>query len=82
MIRAGLRALWALAIAIGVGCAWPAQAGPTLDKVKQAGTLVCGVNTGLAGFGQPDSQGNYTGLDIDICKAVAAALFGDVKKVK
>ena len=75
-------AISALAIAIGFGWMAPAEAGPSLDKVKQAGSLVCGVNTGLAGFGQPDNQGNYTGLDIDVCKAIAAALFGDPNKVK
>jgi general L-amino acid transport system substrate-binding protein len=53
-----------------------------LDKIKQAGQIVCGVNTGLAGFAQPDNQGRYTGLDVDICKALAAALFGDAGKVK
>jgi general L-amino acid transport system substrate-binding protein len=59
-----------------------AQAGPTFDKIKQAGQIVCGVNTGLAGFAQPDNQGRYTGLDVDICKAIAAAVFGDGGKVK
>jgi general L-amino acid transport system substrate-binding protein len=54
----------------------------TLDTVKQRGTLVCGVTTGLAGFGQPDDKGNWTGLDVDYCRAVAAAVFGDDKKVK
>jgi general L-amino acid transport system substrate-binding protein len=82
MIGIALRAISAYAIAIGLGLVTPAQAGPTFDKVKQAGTLVCGVNTGLAGFGQPDSQGRYAGLDIDICKAIAAAMFGDGGKVK
>jgi general L-amino acid transport system substrate-binding protein len=87
MIRTGLRAVRQLAIAtaaavIGIGWMAPAHAGPTFDKVKQAGTLVCGVNTGLAGFSQPDSQGHYTGLDVDICKAIAAAVLGDPGKVK
>jgi general L-amino acid transport system substrate-binding protein len=82
MIGPALRGIAALTIAFGVGFAAPAQAGPTFDKVTQAGTLTCGVNPGLAGFGQPDSQGRYTGLDIDICKALAAALFGDVEKVR
>jgi general L-amino acid transport system substrate-binding protein len=74
------RVAFALAMVFGIGSA--AQAGPTLDKVKQAGTLVCGVSTGLAGFSQPDNQGNYTGLDVDICKAIAAAVLGDPGKVK
>jgi general L-amino acid transport system substrate-binding protein len=59
-----------------------AQAGPTLDKVKQAGQISCGVQTGLAGFAAPDSQGRYAGLNVDICKALSAAIFGAVDKVK
>ncbi len=82
MIGTGLRALAALAIATSLGFAAPAKAGPTFDKVKAAGTVTCGVNTGLAGFGQPDNQGHYTGLDVDVCRALAAALFGDASKVK
>jgi general L-amino acid transport system substrate-binding protein len=53
----------------------------TLDDVKKRGTLNCGVTTGLAGFAAPDDQGNWKGLDVDMCKAVAAAIFGDVSKV-
>jgi general L-amino acid transport system substrate-binding protein len=49
--------------------------------VKQRGKMVCGVNTGLAGFGSPNDQGQWSGLDIDLCKAVAAAVFGDATKV-
>ena len=60
----------------------PAQAGKTIDAIKARGQLVCGVNTGLAGFSAADSQGNWSGLDVDICKAVAAALLGDAGKVK
>ncbi|MGD9613968.1 MAG: amino acid ABC transporter substrate-binding protein [Alphaproteobacteria bacterium] len=81
MFATVLRAASALALVFGLGAA-PAWAGPTLDKIKQAGSVVCGVNTGLAGFGQPDSQGRYSGLDIDICKAIAAAMFGDPEKVR
>lgn len=76
---------WVLAVATAVatvGFIGAAQAGATFDKVKQAGQVVCGVNTGLAGFAQPDNQGHYTGLDVDICRALAAALFGDATKVK
>lgn len=54
----------------------------TLDNVKAKGFLQCGVNTGLSGFASQDSNGNWTGLDIDFCKAVAAAVFGDATKVK
>ena len=71
-----------LAAGVGLVLAGAAQAGPTLDKVKQAGQISCGVNTGLAGFAQPDNQGRYSGLDVDICKALAAAVFGDPGKVK
>ena len=62
--------------------AMPAQAGKTIDAIKARGQLVCGVNTGLAGFSAADSQGNWTGLDVDYCKAVAAALLSDASKVK
>src|SRR5260221_379357 len=82
MIRTGLRPIFALAVAICVGFALPAAAGPTLDKVKQAGSLTCGVQTGTPGFGQPDSQGKFSGFNIDICRALSAALFGDPDKVK
>ncbi len=60
----------------------PAFAGKTLDAIKARGQLVCGVNTGLAGFSAADSQGNWSGLDVDVCKAIAAALLGDGNKVK
>ncbi len=54
----------------------------TLDDVKAKGFVQCGVTTGLAGFAAPDDQGNWSGLDIDVCRAVAAAIFGDATKVK
>jgi general L-amino acid transport system substrate-binding protein len=79
-IRRWFGALAVIGLGLALGSA--AQAGPTFDKVKQAGQIVCGVNTGLAGFAQPDNQGRYTGLDVDICKALAAAVFGDAGKVK
>lgn len=87
MIGRALRIVWLLggsilAVGIGLATAGPARAQPTIDKVKQAGTLVCGVSTGLAGFSQPDSQGRFSGLDVDICKAIAAAVLGDPNKVK
>ena len=59
-----------------------AHAGKTLDAIKQRDQVVCGVNTGLAGFSAADSQGNWVGLDVDVCKAIAAAVLGDAKKVK
>ncbi|MGE3306118.1 MAG: transporter substrate-binding domain-containing protein, partial [Rhizobiaceae bacterium] len=54
----------------------------TLDDVKARGTLKCGVHTGLAGFAQPDDKGEYTGFDVDYCRAIAAAIFGDPSKVE
>ena len=67
-----------------LGLAWSgaALAGATLDGVKSRGVVTCAANTGLAGFGMPDQQGDYKGLDADTCRAVAAAVFGDAKKVK
>src|SRR5258708_32853265 len=69
--------------ATGLLTAWfsGATAG-TLDTVKQRGTLVCGVSTGFAGFSAPDSQGNFKGLDVDYCKALAAGGLGDASKVR
>jgi general L-amino acid transport system substrate-binding protein len=54
----------------------------TLDTVKQRGTLICGVSTGFAGFSAPDSQGNFKGLDVDYCRALAAGVLGDPTKVR
>jgi general L-amino acid transport system substrate-binding protein len=59
-----------------------ASAQATLNSVKQKGFLTCGSNTGLAGFGQPDAQGSWTGLDVDLCRAIAAAIFDDPTKVR
>src|SRR6516225_8998423 len=59
-----------------------ASAAGTLDAVKQRGTLVCGVSTGFAGFSAPDSQGNFKGLDVDYCRALAAGVLGDANKVR
>ncbi len=59
-----------------------AYAGKDLDAIKSRGTLVCGVNTGLAGFSAADSQGRWSGLDVDYCRALAAAILGDPDKVR
>jgi general L-amino acid transport system substrate-binding protein len=80
-MKRNLTPIWA-AIAATALVAAPAFAGKTLDAVKQRGQLVCGVNTGLAGFSQADSQGGWSGLDVDVCKAVAAAILNDPTKVK
>ena len=66
----------------GALLAAPAHAGKTLDAIKARGQVICGVNTGLAGFAQADSSGKWSGLDIDVCKALAAAVLSDPEKVK
>ncbi len=74
--------LRALLAGLCLTAALPAFAGKTLDAIKSRGQVVCGVSTGVAGFSAADSSGNWSGLDVDICKAVAAATLGDAKKVK
>jgi general L-amino acid transport system substrate-binding protein len=59
-----------------------ASAQATLNSVKQRGVLVCGSSHGLAGFSEPDAHGNWTGLDVDLCRAMAAAIFEDPTKVR
>jgi general L-amino acid transport system substrate-binding protein len=73
--------VWLIGAAFGVAGALSANAG-TLDQVKARGQLICGANPGLAGFGLPDDQGLYKGLDVDECRAIAAAIFNDPNKVK
>ena len=72
--------------AIGIGAvlafAGTAYAGATLDAVKGKGFIQCGVSTGLPGFSAADDKGKFTGIDVDMCRAVAAAIFGDAGKVK
>ena len=61
----------------------PAQAQTTtLTSVKNRGNLVCGVSPGLAGFGIPDARGEWVGIDVDLCRAISAAIFNDPMKVK
>ena len=59
-----------------------ATAQSTLESVRAKGFVQCGVNTGLAGFSQPDSRGVWKGIDVDVCRAVAAAVLGDANKVR
>jgi general L-amino acid transport system substrate-binding protein len=59
-----------------------AHAGVTFDNVKSKGFVQCGVSTGVPGLSNPDSQGNWKGLDIDMCRAIAAAMFNDSAKFK
>ncbi|WP_221798414.1 amino acid ABC transporter substrate-binding protein [Oceanobacter mangrovi] len=76
-----LKKLTTAAAVLTMGFAATAQAG-TLDDVKKRGTLTCGVSTGLAGFSQKDEKGNWSGIDVDVCRAVAAAVLGDAGKVQ
>ena len=78
-----IKKLWVLTL-VGAMTALggAARAGVTLDKVKAAGQISCGVPTGVAGFGAPDSQGRWAGFDVDICRALSAAIFGVADKVK
>jgi general L-amino acid transport system substrate-binding protein len=78
----GLVAASVVTAAVWTATATVALAGSTLDAVKGRGELVCGVHNGLYGFGAPDEKGAWQGIDIDVCRAVAAAVFGDAKKVK
>jgi general L-amino acid transport system substrate-binding protein len=59
-----------------------AMAGKDLDAIKSRGELICGVMEGTAGFARADNQGKWVGLDVDVCRAVAASIFGDSSKVK
>jgi len=72
--------IFATSIATAVVIAASAQAG-TLDDVKKRGILSCGVSIGLPGFSQPDDKNNWSGIDVDVCRAVAAAVLGDANKV-
>src|SRR5690606_14624790 len=76
IIRALLAGLAAALFATGA-----AHAGPTLDAIKARGNLRCAVNSGLQGFSAPDSQGRWTGIDADFCRALAAVVLGDPAKV-
>lgn len=64
------------------GLSGAAHAGATFDAIKARGVVACAVNTGLPGWSAPDSQGKWTGFDVDFCRAIAVAMFGDPNKVK
>jgi general L-amino acid transport system substrate-binding protein len=72
-----------LALCAGLLMAWSpaAHAGKTLDAIRQRGQLLCGVSTGVPGFSAPDAKGQWSGLDVDVCRALAAAVMGDGNKV-
>lgn len=71
-----LQLLGGIGIIATMGLAGTASAAVTLDTIKDRGHLKCGVSTGLPGFSQPDDKGNWTGIDVDTCRAIAAAVFG------
>lgn len=70
-----------LAAGMALGFSITAQAG-TLEDVQKRGVVSCGVNTGLAGFSQKDEKGQWSGIDVDVCRAVAAAVLGDSTRVQ
>ena len=76
-----MRWLIALVLLAAFGLAAPASA-QVLNTVKQRGSLICGVSQGIPGFSSPDDKGNWTGLDVDFCRAIGAALFNDATKVQ
>ena len=76
------RVITALALAAVTASVVAPAAAATLDTVKSRGMLNCGANGQLPGFGIPDTQGVWTGLDVELCRAVAAAIFNDPAKVK
>ncbi len=71
-----------LGVAAALSLSTAANAGATLDAVKKKGFVQCGVSTGLPGFSSADDKGKFTGIDVDMCRAVSAAIFGDADKVK
>lgn len=79
------RSLRTAALAAAAFASWsgPAHAGKVLDGVKQRGVVTCGVNSpGRGGFSLADGNGKWSGIDVDVCRAVAAAVLGDAEKVK
>ncbi|MCC2111660.1 MAG: transporter substrate-binding domain-containing protein, partial [Hyphomicrobiales bacterium] len=75
---------YVLPVVVGaaMGLTATAASSATLDDVKAKGFIQCGVSQGLPGFSNPDDKGNWTGLDVDFCRSMAAAIFGDATKVK
>ncbi|NPU63917.1 amino acid ABC transporter substrate-binding protein [Bradyrhizobium sp. 83012] len=76
------RVTLALTLALAPVLASVGAQAETLKTVKDRGMLACGVSQGLPGFSSPDDKGNWTGLDVDVCRAIAAAIFNDPTKVK
>lgn len=80
-ILAGAVTAFCLAFS-GAASAQSAVPSPTLDAVRARGHLICGISTGVAGFALPDSQGVWRGLDIDLCRGLAVAIFNDPDKAR
>src|ERR1700753_1961967 len=69
-------------LALPAGLCSQIASAQTLKTVTERGSLSCGVSQGLPGFSAPDDKGNWTGIDVDICRAISAAIFNDPTKVK
>jgi len=80
--RSMKRVLCCFGLAVALGLSSAAASAQTLKKVKDRGSLICGVSQGLLGFSNPDDKGNWTGFDVDFCRAVAAAVLNDAGKTK
>src|SRR5215475_7437868 len=80
MTRVGT--MLAVAALVGLPGFAKSASAQTLNTVKQRGSVICGVTQGLPGFSSPDDRGNWTGLDVDYCRAIAAAIFNDPTKTK
>ena len=76
------RVTLALSLALAAGLSAQAADAQTLKTIKDRGTLSCGVSQGLPGFSSPDDKGNWTGLDVDVCRAIAAVVLNDPTKIK
>ncbi|MBR0683509.1 transporter substrate-binding domain-containing protein [Roseomonas eburnea] len=84
MVKRGLVAACAVLCAVFAGSAQAQNnvPSPTLDAIRARGQLICGINTGVAGFSLPDSRGVWQGLDVEMCRGLAAAIFNDASKVR
>src|SRR3954467_12191747 len=81
--RGGLLIGLAVAVAVAASAvAYERYDTRTLSRTTRRGEVLCGVNKGLPGFSTPDDKGNWSGFDVDFCRAVAAAIFDDPNKVK
>jgi len=82
MKRLTLKTALLAATWLAASAAAPAHAGATFDAVKAKGFVQCGLSEGVAGFSLPDNDGQWRGLDVDLCRALAATMFNDASKIK